>query len=466
MEADMKSRLPVVACCLLTTLLIGIWLGQSLLSEREVHEEIVERSTVSPFNSDGWQLASGQEFGPSATLRTESPFERSPFSNHPGSGPFGSEPVEPSETPVGPDVAYFPEVITEAAGATDSLSFAPVRKAHSEEPSPATLSDEDAAVWNAELKDLPADQADDILRLRQQLGSVASESLGLSFPEMPAVANVDPPGLFPELAAGDARPIPLNLPSDTESQVVRAAATKKLSARNRLLAEAESVVAENMANAKTPGYKRRQIVLLNVPDSDPLLPEPDENGLGQDGVETVSADDAPGTKIATVQWLNRLDLRQGELTPTANPRDIALAGQGWLQIKHGDQAEFVRTGMLGFDNEGRLGIRTGAGLLPIVPELKLPVSEQRLLIAESGDVYADTPDGSEKLVARLTAFDFRDASALKRTSAGTYAATSESGPPLKLRPDSSRFLQAVLEASNVNRDSELAELIHLKEIVE
>jgi hypothetical protein len=64
----MKSRLPVVGCCLLTTLLIGMWLGQLLPLNREVDEEIAERSSVSPFNSDGWQLASGQDSGPVATL--------------------------------------------------------------------------------------------------------------------------------------------------------------------------------------------------------------------------------------------------------------------------------------------------------------------------------------------------------------------------------------------------------------
>lgn len=466
----MKSRLPVVGCCLLTTLLIGVWLGQSLPLGREVNTEVVERSTVSPFNSDGWQLASGQNSGPAATVQTGAPIESAPFSGHAAASPFRSEPTEAEETPVGPDIAYFPEVITEAAGETATESSATVEEAHAEKNSPPakTLSKEDAGVWNAELKDLPANQAAEILSLRQQLGTVASESFGVSFPEISAPEKVEPPGLFPELAAGDALPIPIDLPSTADSQVMLVNADDEPAIARKLREEAERVYRESQANQKTIGFKRTQIVLLNVSTTAPA----DDSGstekpAGESTIQTVG--DASGPKheqTPAAHWLTRLDLRPGGMRQTGNPLDLMINGPGWLQVERNGRHEFVRSGMLGFRDDGRLGIHTGAGLLPIVPAIQFPVERQRIVIAETGEIYSETAAGHEKVDGQLVSVNFRDASTLKRTSAGTYAATNDSGPPLDARPGFATFLQAVLEESNVDIEAEIANAARLKAIAD
>ena len=360
-------------------------------------------------------------------------------------------------------------------------SSASVWKAHSREvsPVPATLSQEDAAVWNAELKDLPADQAEEILNLRRQLGSVAAESLGLSFPEMPIpempiVEYLDPPGLFPEVAAGDARPIPIAEASPTDALVIHASAAKESPLAKQLREEAERNYAENIANAKTPGYKRRQIVLLNVSVAKPIKAsiEPAKAVHAESEASDAPPDAVTGGESHLKPWLSRLDLRQGEMTPTSNPLDLAIDGHGWLKVERNGQEEFVRTGMLGFDSEGWLGIHTAAGLLPIIPKLQVPSDQQRIIVAGTGEVYAEktlvaeNDDGAVPILAKLVVFDFRNASALKRTPVGTYAATAESGSPLTSRPNSVQFLQAVLEESNVDRETEISNTMHLYEAAE
>ena len=464
----MKSRLPVVGGCLLTTLLVGIWLGQSLPLKHDVNEEIVNRSTVSPFNSDGWQLASGQQFGPSATLKTDVPFGRSLFPNQAVPSPFRSEPVASDAQPVGPDVAYFPEAITGVAGGTDHHSSVPVRKAHSEESSHAmaTLSKEGAAVWRTELKNLPPEQAEEILNLRRQLGSVASESLGLSFPEMPSVEDVDSPGLFPELAAGDARPIPIAGAFPEDAPVVQASAAKESPLAKQLREAAERVYAENDANHRTIGFKRTQIVLLNVSISTVNAAAISTDVLtSAEAIPTVGDETASEqSQSSAVYWLTRLDLRPGGMKQTGNPLDLMINGPGWLQVERNGQYEFVRSGMLGFRDDGRLGIHTGVGLLPIVPAIQFPIERQRIVIAESGEIYSETADGHEKLDSQLVSVNFRDASALKRTAAGTYTVTNDSGPALDTRPGFVTFLQAVLEESNVDIGTELADVMRLKAI--
>jgi flagellar basal body rod protein FlgG len=464
----MKSRLPLVICCLMTTLLVGIWLGQKIPSGAD---EAVERSTVSPFNSDGWQLATGHQSGPAATLTTERPFERAPFADPSVHQAVGTDPQAASHRNE-PDVAYFPEVIVETTGETaaDSSNAASPLPERGSPKSVVTLSKDDAAVWKAELNDLPPAQAEEILRLREQLGSVASESLGLSFP----VPVSEPPGLFPLLAEGEARPILAIGPISAAANIAHAAAVEESPLAKQLREEAERNYAENIANAKTPGYKRRQIVLLNVSVAK-LIESTNETAKA-----VHAGSEASDAALKTVShaeshpapWLNRLDLRQGELTPTSNPLDIAISGHGWLKVERNGGDEFVRTGMLGFDGEGQLGIHTAAGLLPIIPKLKLPSDQQRIVIAETGEVFvekalvAENVDGIVPFVTKLVLFDFQNASALKRTPVGTYGATNESGNALTASPNSARFLQAVLEESNVDSNTEFADASHLRKAAE
>ena len=278
--------------------------------------------------------------------------------------------------------------------------------------------------------------------------------------------DVEPPGLFPELAAGDARPIPVDIPSTTDSQIMLAGADDESPIAKRLREEADRVYRENQANQKTIGFKRMQIILLNVSTSAEAVDSssaagPVSNAAPQSDLEDSDLADALSP---AVHWLTRLDLRPGEMRQTGNPLDLMINGPGWLEVERNGRHEFVRSGMLGFRDDGRLGIHTGAGLLPIIPAVQFPAERQRIVIADSGEIYSETAAGQEKVDGQFVAVNFRDASALKRTPAGTYAATDESGPALKTRPGFTMFLQAVLEESNVDLETEFADTTRLKTI--
>lgn len=486
----MKSRLALVVCCFLTSLLIGVWLGQLLPSRRE---EIADRPDVSALNSDGWQLASDQQSGPTATLQTESALEEPPYSAQVGD-PAPNYPDEFAEQLSEPDVGYFPEAIVGVAGETGPQPAAEPATLFQESPGshsePAALSEKEAAVWKAELKDLPAGQAEDILNLRKQLGSVASESLGVLFPAATNPA-IEAPGLFPTLAEREARPILPTTTSVTSPSVTLVSVQDEPPVLNKLRSETAINYQENVANARTFGFKRRQIVLLNVSIAHSQASQWHSDEITQTSAEVEllaspargNDDPTPAASTLTnaaaelphrvendepesIHWLSRLDLRQGELVSTSNPLDLALDGPGWLTVERDGHHEFVRTGMLGFDDTDRLGIQTGAGLLPIVPPVKLPKDQQRIVIADFGEVFILTADGSQTEIGQLQSVKFRDASALQRTEFGTYAATEKSGPVVATRSSSARFLQGVLEASNVDVDQEMADLNHVQAVVE
>ena len=453
----MKSRSPVIVCSVLTTLLVGIWLGQKLPPN---DRQAVERSTVSPFRSDGWQLAAGHESGPVATLPTELPVGRSRLSDS-DVDPAVVEPVESAELPSGPDIAYFPEAMTEATGNADKQSAVLPTSRLSP---PVAMSEEEAAIWNAELKNLPAGHAEEILSLREHLGSVSSESLGLLLSETPGAAT-DPPGLFPMLADGEARPIPIQGTLPKDAQVALASAVEESPLATQLREEAERNYVENISNAETPGFKRRQIVLLNVPVTAPLKKPGKAVPAGAER-PTEALEPVSHGKDQTTPWLSRLDLRQGELISTSNPLDLAIDGPGWLQVDRNGRPEYVRAAVLGFDENRQLGIRTGGGVLPISPAVQFPETGRRIIISETGEISAIDAKEESHSIGQLMSYEFLNASALRRTDIGTWAETKDSGSAMVSPHSSVRFLQSFLEESNVDQQRELEELDHLQRVAD
>lgn len=459
----MKSRLTLVVCCLLTTLLVGIWLGQKLPLNPAADEEVVRRSTVSPFNSDGWQLSTGQQTGPAAFLPTDSLPQRQTISDS-AVQPANSVLPQTANFPSEPDIAYFPEVIVGAAREEVAEPVDPTKRL-SDGDSPksgALLTEHDAAVWKSELSDLPPEQAEEILRLRQQLGSVASESLGFSFPDF-SDTEASPPGLFPALAESEARPMPIAGAFPDDKHITHVSAVEDSPVAKLLREEAERNYAANIANVRTPGYKRREIVVLNVSIDEP------PNGAAKPSlsVTDTASEIAASIEHSPAPWINRLDLRQGKFISTSNPLDLAIDGPGWLQVDRNGKPEYVRAGVLGFDKNRQLGIRTGAGLLLIQPAITFPETGRRLVITESGEVFAVNNQEERQAIGMLTSYEFFNAAALKRTDVGTCIETRETVNAIASAGTSSaRFLQSFLEASNVDPQQELADRDHLRSVAE
>lgn len=455
----MKSRSALIACALLTGFLIGTWFGQSLPSS---HRQPAARTTIRPFDSDGWQLSAGHQTGPAAVLPQASQPDES-LTAIARAQSDAEEPLETTASSNDSDIAYFPEVIVGAAGETitDTLVPAPPRPDNGSPDRKSLPATDDTDVWKAELSNLPPAQAEEIIRLREQLGSVASESLGMTFPGTNNETSAAP-GLFPLLAETEARPIPVPDPELKQTTVAQTQAATSSPLATELMELAEQHYAENIANTGTPGYRRRQIVLLNAV---PLGNSGKSEQAVHAGSSTITdAEDsvAPHESVPA-PWISRLDLRQGELISTSNPLDLAIDGPGWLQVNRDGKPEYVRGGVLGFSKDWQLGVRTGAGLLLIQPAIHLGKDGRRIVISESGEAFSVSLNGEHQPIGQLMSHQFLNAAALRRTKAGTYTETMESGGAMPSN-SSVRFLQSFLEDSNVDPDQERKELSHLRHV--
>ena len=113
----------------------------------------------------------------------------------------------------------------------------------------------------------------------------------------------------------------------------------------------QSVLANNMANGRTTGFKRDLPVFRADAPFDaahqlpPAGPETFENQTG-------------GLSVAGTVT----DFSQGPLTTTGTPLDIALVGRGFLEVSRGGQPFLTRNGKLSLNDQQQLGacfVRSG-----------------------------------------------------------------------------------------------------------
>lgn len=212
------------------------------------------------------------------------------------------------------------------------------------------------------------------------------------------------------------------------------------------------VIANNLANINTTGFKRSQV---NFQD---LLYD-QIKGFGTEvasgvyspiGIEIGSGVRVGGTaKIFT----------PGELQSTANPLDIAITGEGFLEVTlaNGDK-RYTRDGALRISPEGILVTNTG---YPIEPSVTIP-DGATITIEKGGAVNITDTSGVTSVAGTIQLARFPNASGLSSEGDNFYAETEASGSPVTGTPGENGFgtiLAGFLEKSNVQMVSELINLI-------
>src|SRR4051812_37307814 len=108
----------------------------------------------------------------------------------------------------------------------------------------------------------------------------------------------------------------------------------------------QDVIANNIANAETAGFKR-DIALF-----DQRLTEA-QTRRGAPGSDTNSLLENLGGGLLAHPTL--VDTRQGDLEPTGNPLDVAIEGKGFFLVKNTKGEKFLtRNGQFSTDRVGNL----------------------------------------------------------------------------------------------------------------
>jgi flagellar basal-body rod protein FlgG len=215
------------------------------------------------------------------------------------------------------------------------------------------------------------------------------------------------------------------------------------------------VISHNLANMNTTGYNARRAEFADLHYQQMARPG------------TVSA--ADGTVLPTGIQLGlgvrptavSAILGQGVLAATGGDLDVAIEGQGYLEVTLPDgRAAFTRDGALKRTGDGLIVTSDG---FPVVPDITIPADARSITINADGEVYAQFNDRTEpELLGQLTLSGFTNPRGLEAIGSNLYIETGASGPALVAAPGTDglgTLRQGYLEDSTVDPVKEVTDLI-------
>jgi flagellar basal-body rod protein FlgF/flagellar basal-body rod protein FlgG len=197
--------------------------------------------------------------------------------------------------------------------------------------------------------------------------------------------------------------------------------------------QALDTIANNLANASTPGYRAQHNVFSAV-----LA----ESGDGSDSSFSQAVNNY-GIMSGTV-----LDRSQGALQKTGNDLDLAIQGSAFFVVQTAGGAKYTRDGSLQVSATGQLITAAGDAVMGD----KGPIT----ILPGHVSISADGTISSNGAVAgKLKLVDFTPGTELKSVGGTYYSAPESSETPAA----SSKVVQGSLENSNVNPVTSMVELI-------
>lgn len=237
------------------------------------------------------------------------------------------------------------------------------------------------------------------------------------------------------------------------------------------------VVANNIANAETLGFKKDLNAFreyLTALERDPSgAPLPHGPILNRDLYPLDGRDQAYVVSEGTYT-----NFRQGALRVTQGPLDVAMDGPGFLEVNTPAGIRYTRQGNLKVAADGRLVTVEGYPVLAARPggvdattaENRTPASEAARFInlRDRGAHFTISAEGElragDELIAKLSVTEFKDLNAIRKVGASLF----ENKNPANLsgEPQKTIVRQGVLETSNVNPVEEMTNLIKANRLYE
>jgi len=210
--------------------------------------------------------------------------------------------------------------------------------------------------------------------------------------------------------------------------------------RQQVLQTQMDLIANNVANISTPGYRAQNLVF------EEYLTKAQNNGKGKD-----NTDDRLSLVSVYGQFQNT---SPGPMAHTGNPLDVAVEGKGFLGVQTPQGVMYTRGGNFQINAAGELV--TGSGLRVASQggsSIVIPKDAREIGIAADGTVSTD-----KGAIGQLMVVEFDNEQDLDPTGNGLYKlgenATSRPAPARE-----SMVRQGMLEGSNVQPITEMTRMI-------
>ncbi len=212
------------------------------------------------------------------------------------------------------------------------------------------------------------------------------------------------------------------------------------------------VVANNLANVNTTGFKKSRANFQDLMYQTLLIA----------GATTPSGGQIPtgiqigmGVKPSSVQKL----FTQGDFVQTGNYLDMAIEGDGFFKVIHGDEELYTRAGNFTLDSEGFITTPEGDRLQP---ETSLPAETILVTIQSNGQLTAYGSGDTELVTANIPLYSFTNAAGLFAVGHNLLRQTEGSGEAVEGTPGEEGFgtvANNYLEMSNVSVVDEMVAMI-------
>lgn len=221
-----------------------------------------------------------------------------------------------------------------------------------------------------------------------------------------------------------------------------------------------SVIANNLANVNTVGFKRDRAIFEDLLYQNIRAPG------GQTGADT----EAPtgmmlgtGTRIVATEKIHS----QGNMMATENALDLAIQGDGFFQILQPDGTiAYTRDGAFNRSADGEMVTSLGALLQP---PITLGNDIASITIGQDGTVSAQTYTGEIQQLGNIQIARFLNPQGLEPIGQNLLRETNASGPVQIQTPGldgAGKLVQGALEAANVNVVEEMVNMIETQRAYE
>lgn len=215
------------------------------------------------------------------------------------------------------------------------------------------------------------------------------------------------------------------------------------------------VISHNLANMSTTAYNARRAEFSDLHYQQ--IQRPGTINSADGAVLPAGVQLGLGVRAAAVS----MQVAQGTVTETGGSLDLAIEGQGYLEITlpSGEPA-YTRDGALKRDGDGLIVTSDG---YTVVPDITIPEDARQISINADGEVYAYFDGQTEaQLLGQFNLVSFSNEKGLEALGSNLYRETEASGQPNVGQPGQDgrgTFRQGYLESSSVDAVHEITGLI-------
>ena len=216
------------------------------------------------------------------------------------------------------------------------------------------------------------------------------------------------------------------------------------------------IISNNIANINTTGFKKNKAEFQDLMYQEVNINQITSSTPGVEDTTSSTIQVGNGVKPSSSQKI----FKQGDVTQTNNPFDLAIQGEGFFQVRKQDGTyAYTRDGSFKVNAGGQIVTSSGYTL---EPGFTLNSDIASLAVSKDGTVSANLLDGSSTVLGNIELARFMNNGGLIALGDNLYAESQGSGQPALGTPGAQGFgevNQGYLEASNVDIVEEMISMI-------